>query len=93
MQNKPNFRDDRMNINIDMTRQYGILPRSKGQKTNPIQTQLKPKQTQFKPNKAKNKPNSNPIQTQTKPIQSQFYQSLSPRAAYLTRNRGPIYHP
>jgi hypothetical protein len=44
-----------------MTTNYKIISRQRGQKTNPIQSQLKPKQTQFKPNKANNKPNSNPI--------------------------------
>jgi hypothetical protein len=61
MQNKPNFRNDKMNITLDMTILYEILSRSPGQKTNPIQTQFNPKQTQFKANKAKNKANSNPI--------------------------------
>ena len=61
MQNKPNFGNDKMNINLDMTSNYEILSCWRGKKTNPIQTQLKPKQTQFKPNKAKNKANSNPI--------------------------------
>jgi hypothetical protein len=57
MQNKANFRNDKMNITIDMTSNYMIESAGSGQKTNPIQTQSKPKQTQFKPNKAKNKPN------------------------------------
>ena len=65
MQNKPNFRNDKMNITIDITRNYKILSSSPGPKnkanSNPIQSQFKPKQTQFKANKAKNKPNSNPI--------------------------------
>jgi len=59
MQNKPNFRNDKMNITLDMTRNYKILYRSPGQKTKPIQTQFKPIQTQLKPIKAK----TNPIQT------------------------------
>jgi len=61
MQNKPNFRNAKMNITLDMTSKYEILYRSSGVKTKPKQTQLKPIQTQFKANKAKNKPNSNPI--------------------------------
>jgi hypothetical protein len=60
MQNKANFGNDKMNITIDITSKYEILPRSKGQKTNPIQTQFNPKQTQLKP-----------IQTQFKAKQSQ----------------------
>ena len=54
MQNKPNFGNDKMNINLDITTCYKILSAGSGQKTKPIQTQ-------FKANKAKNKPNSNPI--------------------------------
>jgi len=61
MQNKPNFGNDKMNINSFATSKYEILSALRVQKTNPIQTQLKPKQSQFKANKAKNKPNSNPI--------------------------------
>ena len=64
MQNKPNFRKPKMNVNIYYTKDYkNIIPLA-GQKTNPIlsglrcllrscrtdQTQLKPKQSQFKPN-------------------------------------------
>jgi len=61
MQNKPNLRNDKMNINLDVTSQYENLSRRKGEKTNPIQTQLKPIQTQFKPNLTQNKPKTNPI--------------------------------
>jgi hypothetical protein len=48
MQNKANFGNDKRNITLDMTSNYKILCRSPGQKTKPIQSQLKPKQTQFK---------------------------------------------
>ena len=61
MQNKPNFGNDKMNINLDMKSIYKNLFRWRGQKTKPIQTQLKPKQSQFKP-----------IQTQFKAKQTQF---------------------
>jgi len=61
MQNKPNFRNDKMNITLDMTSNYKILSTGSGQKTKPIQTQ-------FKANKAKNKPNL----SQNKPNQTQF---------------------
>ena len=47
MQNKPNFRNDIMDITIDMTTYYKILSRWLGQKTKPIQTQFNPIQTQF----------------------------------------------
>jgi hypothetical protein len=57
--NKANFKDGKMNINIDITSNYEILPAGSGEKTNPIQTQLKPIQTQF-----------NPIQTQSNPIKA-----------------------
>ena len=53
MQNKPNFRNDKMSITIDMTSNYENFPAGSGQKTKPIQTQFKPKQTQFKPNLSK----------------------------------------
>ena len=36
MQNKPNFRNDKMNITIDMTSKYEILSAGSGQKTKPI---------------------------------------------------------
>ena len=72
MQNKPNFRNDKMNTNLDMTSIYMILsrwlrPKNKPN-SKPIQTQLNPKQTQF-----------NPIQTQNKPKQTQSPPSLSTR--------------
>ena len=47
MQNKANFRNDKMNITFDMTSNYKILSCQRGQKTNPIQTQFKPNQSQF----------------------------------------------
>ena len=59
--NKPNFRNDKMNITLDMTTNYKILYRSPGQKN----------KANSKPIKAKTNPikaNSNPIQTQSKPI-------------------------
>jgi len=51
MQNKPNFRNDKMNITLGMTTNYKNLSAGSGQKTNPIQTQLKPIQSQFNQNK------------------------------------------
>ena len=68
MQNKPNVKYAKIDLNSYITRKYEQLDiwlfrQNKANsnpikpKTNPIQTQLKPKQTQFKPNKAKNKPN------------------------------------
>ena len=59
MQNKPNLRNDKMNINLDMTINYKILSALRGQKTKPIQSQFNPKQSQF-----------NPKQTQPKPIKA-----------------------
>jgi hypothetical protein len=60
MQNKANFRNDKMNIYLDITSIYKIFccspgPKNKANskpikpKTNPIQTQFNPKQTQTKP--------------------------------------------
>jgi len=68
MQNKPNLRNDKMNITLDMTSKYTILsclagPKNKANskpikpKTNPIQSQFNPKQTQLKPIQTQNKPN------------------------------------
>ena len=61
MQNKPNLRNDKMNIIAFITMRYGKLGTLDGcknkaktnpikAKTKPIQTQFNPKQTQFKPN-------------------------------------------
>ena len=62
MQNKPNFENDKMNITLDITSNYEILPRLERPKnkpnSNPIQSQFNPKQTQFKPISKPNKPNS-----------------------------------
>ena len=61
MQNKANFRNDKMNINLDVTRNYDKKEERNHAKTKPIQTQLKPISMQ-------NKPNSKPKQTQSMPI-------------------------
>ena len=61
MQNKPNSRNDKININSDKTSIYKYSYRSPGQKNKP----------NSKPIKAKTNPikaNSNPIQSQSKPI-------------------------
>ncbi len=47
MQNKPNFRNNKININAFVTMRYANLNTGSGQKTKPIQTQFNPKQTQF----------------------------------------------
>ena len=64
MQNKPNFRNAKMNINIDKTSSYGEFAPLVGWKnkanSNPIKAKTKPIQTQFKANKAKNKANLPP---------------------------------
>ncbi|MBC8472312.1 MAG: hypothetical protein H8D56_22860 [Planctomycetes bacterium] len=61
MQNKPNFRNDKMNINIDTTsnyKEFDPLGVSKNKaNSNPIQTQFNPKQTQFNPIQSQFKPN------------------------------------
>jgi hypothetical protein len=56
MQNKPNFKNIKIGVSPFETSKYQILSAWRGEKTNPIQTQLKPKQSQYKPNprKAKN---------------------------------------
>ena len=61
MQNKPNFGISKMNITLDITSNYKILPRLERPKnkanSNPIQSQFNPKQTQFNPISNPNKPN------------------------------------
>ena len=59
--NKPNFRNDKMNITIDMTSDYKIFCRSQGPKNKPNSNPIKPKTNPIKAN-------TNPIQTQSKPI-------------------------
>jgi len=61
MQNKANFRNDKMNLSLDMTSNYKILSRWRGQKTKPIQTQFKANLSQNKPNLTQYKANSKPI--------------------------------
>jgi len=56
MQNKPNFENDKMNINFDMTSIYKILFRSPGQKNKPNSNPIKPK--------------TNPIKANSKPIKA-----------------------
>jgi len=70
MQNKANFRNDKMNINSFVTNKYEILPAGSDQKTKPIQTQFKPNQSQFWAKIKGVKAKTNPIQTQFKPKQS-----------------------
>jgi hypothetical protein len=76
MQNKANFRNDKMNINLDMTSNYMILSSSPGPKNKPNSKPIKPKN---KPNSKPIKPKTNPIQTQLKPKQTQFKPNLSKR--------------
>jgi len=40
MQNKSNFRNDKMNITLDMASKYKIISAGSGQKTKPIQIQF-----------------------------------------------------
>ena len=59
--NKPNFRNDKMNITIDMTSDYKIFCRSQGPKNKPNSNPIKPKTNPIKAN-------TNPIQSQSNPI-------------------------
>jgi len=54
MQNKPNFRNEKMNINLDMASNYKEFAPLAGPKNKPNSKPIKPK--------------TNPIQTQLKPI-------------------------
>jgi hypothetical protein len=65
MQNKPNFENDKMNINALLTMRYANLNTWRGCKNKPNSKPIKPITN---PIKAKTKP----IQTQFKPNQSQF---------------------
>jgi len=49
MQNKPNFLDAQMNVNIYYTKVYKNKTAFRRQKTNPIQTQLTPIKAKTKP--------------------------------------------
>ena len=64
MQNKANFRNETMNIKLDMTSSYKNLSHWRGEKTKPIQSQFKPNQSQFWVNIKGGKAKTNPIQTQ-----------------------------
>jgi hypothetical protein len=64
MQNKANFRNDKIDISSFVTSKYEIFDDWRGQKTNPIQTQ-------FKANLTQNKPNLTQFQSQTNPILSE----------------------
>ena len=50
VQNKPNFKDAKMNVSSFITSEYAKVDTWLTRKTKPIQPQLKPNQTQFKPN-------------------------------------------
>ena len=90
MQNKPNFRKTKMNLNSYLTKDYENERLADAAKTNPIQTQYKPNQSQYKPNSRKAKMNVTSILTkdyeserlrrcgQNKPNQTQF------QTGYLT---------
>ena len=85
MQNKPNFRDTKMNINTCLTMNYVILSHWLRRKNKPNSKPIKPKTNPIKAN-------TNPIQTQSKPILCQFIQSLSPRSANLDILQGKSHN-
>jgi hypothetical protein len=64
MQNKANFRNDKMNINTIVTMRYVNSDTWQSGKTKPIQTQFKAKQSQFWAKIKGVKAKTNPIQTQ-----------------------------
>jgi hypothetical protein len=72
-----------------MTSNYEILPAGSGEKTNPIQTQLKPKQTQFNPIQSQFKANSKPI---SKTKNESFCVDKDPDNYIRNTTRG-FYHP
>ena len=72
MQNKANFRDDKMNINTTLTMNYVILSHWLRRKNKPNSNPIKPKTNPIKANTNPIKANTNPIQTQSKPILCQF---------------------
>ena len=84
MQNKPNFRNDKMNIKAFTTMRYVNFNTGSDQKTNPIQTQfnpiqtqLKPKQTQFNPIQTQFKPNSQPSNSTARPASVKLMKIMS----------------
>jgi hypothetical protein len=87
MQNKPNFRNDKMNICPYLTMIYVKFRHLTGWKNKANSNPIKPKQTQFKPNLSQFKANLSKGQKML-----EFTLSLSPRTARLTRNRGMLAH-
>jgi hypothetical protein len=61
MQNKPNLRNDQMNITPYSARRYGNLPLHGGGQNKPNQTQFKANSDLSATLQSQNKPNSNPI--------------------------------
>jgi hypothetical protein len=81
MQNKPNLRNDKMNINIDMASNYGNLYRC-----------LRPKN---KANSNPIKPKTNPIKANSNPIQTQLCHYLSAKSETFVYNRSskkPVHY-
>ena len=64
-----------------------MISRKNKPNSNPIQSQFNPKQTQLKPIQTQFKPKF--IKVYPREVQTWFYYRR--RAAYLARNRGPIY--
>ena len=83
MQNKPNFRNDKMNITLDMTSNYKILSALWGQKTKPIQTQFKANKAKNKPNLSQNKPNQTQSDERPKMMQSEYLQGIKKKYAAM----------
>ena len=63
MQNKANFENAKMYINLVVTSYYKGFSNRCHEKTKPIQSQ-------FKPNLTQNKPNTKPIKPKTNPIKA-----------------------
>jgi hypothetical protein len=90
MQNKPNFGNDKMNINTTVTMNYVISSRWLRPKNKPNSNPIKPKTN---PIKAK----TNPIQTQSKPIcrkgkKESFFVDKEPYDCFNKVTRG-FYQP
>ena len=61
IQNKPNFKNDQINVNKVLERDYENVCLHRRPKTNPKQTQSNPIQSQLKPKQTQFKPKTNPI--------------------------------
>ncbi len=86
MQNKPNFRNDKMNINTLTIMRYVNLDTWLEEKTNPIQTQSKPILGQYQGWQSQTNPIVERAKNESFCVDKKFYDDIN----HATRE---IYHP